>query len=283
MKTVKQLKHDQYDYIDRYYNYITKWNPYSYRKLKVIIYVNVCALLVYIFLKFKIRPNTVTLLYAFMGLAAGILLSMPYDATVLAAAALFYLRPFLDWADGPLARELRQTSVTGDILDSYGAYLGWAALWAGMGIYLGRTSHPFFYFFAPLAPFFSSVDIYSIARERFVFHYLSKNELQEYNAAFSEKKREGEVSMIQGKTEFTGLKHKIDAVFEHNARTIDFVCLALILEVFMSLRILWFYYLAFLCWQALVFVMRIMILYRGGWAESELDSMRRILYGKPKS
>ena len=51
MKDLKYLKQIQYDYIYKYYGYIAKWKPYSYRKIKVVTYVNLCAVLIYIFLK----------------------------------------------------------------------------------------------------------------------------------------------------------------------------------------------------------------------------------------
>ncbi len=276
MKSIRELKHDQYEYIYKYYSYIARWKPWSYRKVKVIVYVNVCAVLIQLFLKLKIKPNTVTFVYLLMGLLSGIFLSIPSEKAVLTALLLLYVRPFLDWADGPLARELKQTSITGDILDSYGAYVGWAALWVGIGLYLGRTAHHIFYIFSPLLPFFSAVDIYPIARQRFIYHYLSKNELQEYNASYA--------GTMQGHGDVVGkeppksnlvlFKNKIDDIFEHNARTIDLICLLLMIEIIFPVSILWVYYLSFLFWQACVFIMRLLILYRGGWAEAELEKIK---------
>jgi hypothetical protein len=217
-----------------------------------------------------------------MGLLSGVFLAIPSQKAVLTAVLLLYLRPFLDWADGPLARELKQTSITGDILDSYGAYLGWAALWVGMGIYLGRTVHHLFYILCPLSPFFFAVDIYSIARQRFIYHYLSKNELQEYNASYAGNKQESAdvIGNDLRKSKLTLLKNKIDAIFEHNARTIDIICLLLVIEIIFSVSILWVYYLSFLFWQAYIFIMRLLILYRGGWAEEELNRLKITVHAR---
>lgn len=280
MKSIRELKQVQYDYIYKYYGYVSRWKPYSYRKIKTVVYVNVCALLIQLFLKLKVRPNTVTFMYLLMGLLAGIFMSIPSEKAILTAVLLLYLRPFLDWADGPLARELKQTSITGDILDSYGAYLGWAALWVGMGLYLGRTAHNVFYMLSPLLPFFFAVDIYSVSRQRFIYHYLSKNELQEYNASYASTKEESSavINNDPPKPKLTLLKNKIDAIFEHNARTIDIICLLLVIEIIFSVSILWVYYSGFLFWQACVFVMRLLVLCRGGWAEEELSRLKRTVH-----
>lgn len=279
MKNIKQLKQDQYEYIYKYYSFIAKWKPYYYRKIKTVIYVNVCAVLIYLFLRLKVKPNTVTLIYGLMGLAAGIFLILPNNKLVLTAAALLYFRPFLDWADGPLARELKQTSITGDILDSYGAYLGWMAMWVGLGAYLGRTTNNIFYILSPVLIFFFSIDLYSIARERFIYHHLNKAEQEKIKTpglSFNP----GETNPRGGALHIRNLKNKIGAFFEHNAQTVDLICLALLLEVTLHISVLWVYYLGFLFWQGFVFLLRFLILYKGGWAEEELRKLKGIIYDR---
>lgn len=273
---IQHLKNIQYDYIYKYYSYIAQWRPYAYRKIKVVIYVNVCAWLIYLFMKLKVKPNTLTAVYALMGLLGGFLLAMPSHTMVLIGVSFFYFRPFLDWADGPLARETNQTSLTGDILDSYAAPLGWVALWSAMGLYLGRTTHPIFYSLAPLAPFFFAVDIYAIARERLIYHHLKCGDNSAHRKGRSIATQPSAVD--SNNSGLRRIKRAVDAVFEHNSRTLDIICYVLLIEVIFSVSIIWAYYLSFLCWQGCVFTMRLFALYKGGWAEAQFDELKRRLF-----
>ncbi|MFC1904265.1 CDP-alcohol phosphatidyltransferase family protein [Chloroflexota bacterium] len=95
---------------------------------------------------------------------------MPF---ILAGIILFYFIPFLDWSDGPLARVTKQTSVTGDILDPYGAYAGWGALWAGMGLYLAsKSGEVIFFYLAPVIPVILALSIIPIAKNRLYDNYI---------------------------------------------------------------------------------------------------------------
>lgn len=278
MSEFRRIKQNYYDYISKYYGYINKWKPYSYRRTKVITYVNVASLLVVLFAKLKIKPNTVTLVYALSGMLGGLLLMLPLEKSTLAAALIFYFCPYLDWADGPLARETNQTSISGDILDSYGARLGWLSLWCGTGVYLGRTTAGVFYIICPLLIFLCAVDIYPLMRERFIYHYFSEKDREKIMV-----KEATSVSLRRPEVKNAGfikkLKALIDIIFEINARTIDIVCLLLLLEFFFRWRVLWVYYLGFFLWQAFIFGTRLLILSRGGWAEDQLGDLKKHLYG----
>lgn len=272
MKKVGDIRKDIYDYHRKYYSYIfDEWKWYHYRKFKAKLYMDVGAVLTYFFIKMKVKPNIVTLTYGIMGLVGGILLAIPLKMSILIGIALFYFSPFLDWSDGPLARETRQTSITGGVLDPYGALLNWVPLWAGIGLYVAnRSGMHIFYYMAPIMPTIFAMDIFQFCRARLFEHCQHKHDIpeaQKVEVDFSSKKM----------SRITTAKKLINRIFEHNAGTVDFICLVILVETFSQLFISWIIYLSFLAWQIIVFIYSLYRFGRGGWAEEKVqDKMRKL-------
>lgn len=274
MTTFAEFRKDNYRYNRERYAYIfEKWKWYSYRKFKAKLYMNVGAWLAYLFMKAGIKPNTVTVAYAVAGILGGIFLAIPVKWFILAGIILFYFRPFLDWSDGTLARVTRQTSITGDVLDPYGAYAGWVALWAGMGLYLaGKSGEIIFFYLTPVLPAIFALGIISLAKNRLYDNYIA----QSIRAYISDKQNQVPLQAISD----AGSRHPkvsrligfINVIFEHNAGFVDLICLIILLELFLPVFVSWILYLVFLAWQVLLYLAIFYSVARGGWAERELQS-----------
>ena len=274
MKTVAELRKDIYDYHRKYYSYIfEQWKWYSYRKLKARMYMDVAPLLVCLFIKAKIRPNTVTTAYGIMGIIGGIFLAIPIKWFILTGIILFYFRPFLDWSDGLLARETKQTSISGAVLDPYGAGVGWVFLWAGLGLYLAaKSGEVIFFYLTPVIPIMLAVSmlpfIKAILYDDFVIQgirdYLSnrQNQVPCQTNADVVTKHPGAAKMVRF----------IERRFEHNAGFVDLICLIILLELFLPIFISWVIYLAFLLWRIVFFVAGYYMVDKGGWVENELQN-----------
>lgn len=281
MKTVPELRKTIYETTYKHFPYIfEKWKWYSYRKFKAKLYMNIGAYLVFIFLKMRVKPNTITAVYAIMGILGGVLLAIPSKITILSGIAFFYFRPFLDWSDGALARETNQTSITGDVLDAYGAGLGWIALWIGIGLYVANKSGmALFYYTVPLFPAIYAMNITSAARMHFYIHYLNK---QTYLNIKQNQNRLSIKTNDENYAKFTRIikaRNFIDKIFEHNARSVDFICLIILIEVlFPTIFISWFIYLIFLSWQVITFLGKFFIFSKEGWAEKELQKKLEEIY-----
>lgn len=273
MKTVPELRKDIYDYNRKRFPYIfNEWKWYSYRKFKAKLYMNVSPWLVYLFMKARIRPNTVTVVYALMGILGGIFLAIPIKWFILAGIILFYFRPFLDWSDGLLARTTKQTSITGDVLDPYGAHTGWIALWAGMGLYLAsKSGEAIFFYLTPIIPAILAMSIFSSAKNRLydkhmvkaIHDYVSTKQIQvsvQANSHVATKHpRVAQVVLF------------IERRFEHNAGFVDLICLIILLELFLPIFISWVLFLAFLIWRIVFFFASFYLVAKGGWVEKELQ------------
>lgn len=294
MKAVADIRKEIYDYHTRYYSYIFEWKWYSYRKFKAKLYMNVSAVLVYLLMRTKIKPNTITVVYAIMGILGGIFLAIPLKLSILIAIILFYFRPFLDWTDGPLARVTKQTSTTGAILDSYGALAGWIPLWVGMGLYLVNKSWGNTVFISPDITFVTSAIIKNINYLVPVIPTLFAIDLMQcayVELCHSKYMRETICNYAENQADRNSILNREDLdngaedyakvkrfvrqggrIFEHNARTVDIICLILLLELLFPVFISWLLFLAFLLWRIIIFVGRFYIVAKGGWVEKELQS-----------
>ncbi|MFB4313372.1 CDP-alcohol phosphatidyltransferase family protein [Actinomadura sp. 21ATH] len=84
-------------------------------------------------------PNQLTYMMMGCGIAAGVVVSLPFGGTgalwtALGGALLIQVYLLLDCVDGEVARYLRQTSVAGVFLDRIGHYLSEVSLLIGLGL-----------------------------------------------------------------------------------------------------------------------------------------------------
>lgn len=276
MKTAAGFRKDIYDHNRKRFPYIfDEWKWYSYRKFKATLYMEVAPWLAYLFMKAKVRPNTVTVVYAVMGILGGIFLAIPIKWFILAGIIFFFFRPFLDWSDGLLARATNQTSITGDVLDPYGALTGWVALWAGMGLYVAsKSGEVIFFYLTPIIPSIFALNIILFGQSR-----LYDNHIVEAIRNYIPKKQNNDMMLIGANSDLVTkypriakIMRTIGKIFEHNARTVDLICLVILLELLLpDFFISWILFLAFLVWQIVFFLAQFYRVAHGGWAEKELQ------------
>ena len=161
----KVIKENHRERIPFIYNW--RRNPYTF--LKMQIYQSASAFLVFWLMKTRIKPNTITVIYALAGLLAGFLLAIPTKATVILAGIIFFSKGILDASDGQYARLSGQTSYTGDILDYYGAHTGALGLQVGLGFFVVHKSGMLlFYYLIPIIPLCYAADLILYAKSRLV-------------------------------------------------------------------------------------------------------------------
>ena len=107
------------------------YNYHSFKKrcdLKISIYFT------WIFLRFGISANTVTILSCIVCIIGGFLLSSRSIWIVILGIAFFYIYSLLDHSDGDIARYSKQSSILGTFLDWYVHLLRDAAMFTGLAI-----------------------------------------------------------------------------------------------------------------------------------------------------
>lgn len=285
MKTVAELRKALIEYHRNHYPYYSKkWKWYSYEKNKIFSYVGLSPYLTYVFLRIGIHPNVVTAIYAFMGILGGIFLAIPIPWFILSGIILYFLRPFLDWSDGQLSRETKRASVTGDILDSWGAFAGWVPLWAGLGLYVaeqfsdigllvfGISAATLFFSLATVIPVLIAINLLTYVKIRiydrhiikYFQDYIKKRERLNYKTTETIHSFENKYSNI------LRIFRSINKQFDHNHRNVDLLCLIILLELFLPFFITWAIFLVFLIWQIVFFIASFYMIACCGWVERDL-------------
>lgn len=137
---ISDIRKIRYDYTVWFGNTvgidINNWKKNPYTFLKSRFYIEMSSILVYLFLKTRVHPNSITLLYAACGILTGVLLAIPNTITISIALFICFTKGILDWTDGQLARITKRTSISGGVLDPWGALLNSIGFQAGVGLYV---------------------------------------------------------------------------------------------------------------------------------------------------
>lgn len=205
-------------------------NPYTYFKSR--FYIETSALMVY-FLQFtNISPNFITFFYSFLSLSVLFLLSSNNDSLILLSVILLFSKGTLDWADGLLARIQKKTSNLGFLLDNWGALIGSYSYLLGLGFYTyNKNNEIIFIFLGFLIIFIKAIDLrnyayhlamYYVFKEKNKKGFLKKLNLDKHS---SEKKSKNKSSIIF-------LKNFIQNFLDERSRSIDLICLIILIDTF---------------------------------------------------
>lgn len=270
-KKIKEIRAEQYSYISELYPYINDWKKNPYTFLKARFYMESSAVLVYFLLKTKIKPNTVTIFYGCAGIVTGILLAIPNNYTIFNALLIAFTKGILDWSDGHLARVTGRTSLTGHILDGYGAVLNSLGLQIGLGLYVAvRMDLILFYYLVPLLLFFRAAGLFSYSR------YVMFEKLSDTNIISNYKKKnessKGKKIHVKNSGSLARSKyaHYLGAFLDDRARSVDFICLIILLEIFFPINISWLLFLLIVAKYFIIFTGTFYIVAKGGWAENKI-------------
>ena len=271
MFSFTNIRNEQYEYNISLNPYINNWRKNPYTFLKARFYMECSAILVYFLLKTKISPNAVTILYVLCGILGGILLSIPNTLTIYCAVAIFFSKGILDWSDGHLARATNQTSVTGHILDVYGATVNDLGLLIGFGFYVAnQMGNPLFFYLVPLIPFFFAANLIQIsktilfdlqkdAKQSIIKHNIQNSHLQnQHNSSLKQKILRFSYSLLQN-------------FFDSRARSVDLICLLIVIELNIKYHFTWVVFLLIILKHLILFFADWYIVLKRQWAEKYVN------------
>ena len=278
-KTIRKLRNEQYSYSINLYPYLNNWkkNPYTY--LKARFYMESSAVLVYCLLKTKIKPNTVTVIYGLAGIFTGILLSIQNNYTICIALTIAFSKGILDWSDGHFARITEQTSLTGHILDIYGAHLNSLGFQIGLGMYVAcKTDMLLFYYLIPLFIFFRAGSL-SVFSKALLFDVISsENNVSSFQGNDNRDKNQNNVKIISSENAYSKYKNLFMGFLDDRARSVDFICLIILMEILFPINISWLVFLLIVVKYFIIFAVSIYIIGKGSWAENEMTNKLRKLH-----
>ena len=277
-KTIRKLRNEQYSYNINLYPYINNWkkNPYTFIKAK--FYMETSAILVWLLLKTNIKPNSVTVLYGLAGILTGILLSIPNNIAIIIGLAIAFSKGILDWIDGHFARITEQTSLTGHILDIYGAHLNSLGLQSGLGMYVAyRADTLLFYYLVPLLLFFRAGSIIRYSKAILFEEISSENNVSLFQDNDSQGKNQDNININSLERSYGKYKNLFMGFLDDRARSVDLICLIILLEIVFPINISWLVFLLIVVKYFIIFVASIYMIGKGSWAENEMMNKLRVL------
>ncbi len=229
MSSFSSLYNRIYEHNAKNSEYITNFrkNPYSYVKARYYFFT--ANIIVYLLQNINFNPRLISFFYILQGFIAMILLNVENQTLNLVAIFLFFSKGTLDWADGHYARLKNQTSLTGHILDIYGARLNSVFFLISLGFYQYlKYENIYFLFMVILLPIFMLGYF-----EKYAYQLIFNNfGLNKFIKNSSKKK------FNPGKdNKFFKVKYLFLNILDDRSRSIDFILLCLIIEIYFEFKI----------------------------------------------
>ena len=151
-QTLKEIRNIHYSYQrkDNWDNFKIdidnfKSNPYTFLKWR--LYLETSSLILYFLVRTNIKPNQISLFYAFLGILTLFFLSLPFESKIFIYIGLFiaFTKTIIDACDGYIARLKNQKSISGFVLDGYGAHINAIGFQSGLGFYLANNQNEIFF------------------------------------------------------------------------------------------------------------------------------------------
>ncbi len=205
-------------------------NPYTFFKSRY--YIEVSALLVF-FLQFsRISPNFITTIYIILSLSVLFLLSSNNEILILISVILLFTKGVLDWSDGLLARIKNKTSNLGFLLDNWASLISSYSYLLGLSIYIYNKNNEIIFLVTGVIIVLSkALDIrnygYLLAMYSLFKEKNKKNLLKKLNFKIHSK-----TPNSVGKPLIQKTKIFIQGFLDERSRSIDFVCLLILIDTF---------------------------------------------------
>jgi len=208
---------------------MNKWHKMPYTALKSKIFYEISSVLVFLLQYTSIKANWISLTYAALAIIAGILLSSGIDNMILAGLVIIFFKSILDWMDGDIARLKKQTSELGDLIDAWAGLVGYYSFLIGLGMYLfNATQEIHFIYVMILIIMIKSLDLKDYAYHRIMYYSYKKNTLPQKiknkGKKITQKKNNIPNTLII-------LKNFFQNFLDNRARTNDFICLIILIEL----------------------------------------------------
>ena len=209
------------------YNFYSE--PYTY--FKSVLYKEISSILVFFFQNSFVTANSLTILYAFLGLLSGILLATGNENLILIGLLIIFFKGSIDWSDGLLARLSNKTSLLGSLLDEWAGLIASYSFIIGYGFYLyNKTNEIYFIVLLIMIIVSKALDIknyfYLMVTYRLYNNDINKIQFKK-KFLFKDKSKKYNVSKFKN-----FIKKMFQSILDDRSRSIDFICLLIFLDTF---------------------------------------------------
>lgn len=233
-----ELYRQQVEYNYRQSKYIKQFFRYPYSYVKARYYMFFAALLVWLLQRTRIEPNSVTKVYIALGIVSAILLASGDPILILISLFLVFSKGVVDWADGHLARLKKKQSLSGHILDVFGARVHSIAFFTALGFYQFQLHDEIWFLYLVCAYPIS----YGLLMQRFRYKYL----FEHVQRAADQTKRQSDKrdatkprSRNSSNTILRLIKFAAINVLDDRSRSIDLICLLILCDQFTTVQVSW--------------------------------------------
>lgn len=244
-------------------------NPYTYLKSKY--FLELSTLIVYFLKKTSISPNIVSLFSSLSAIIGGLLILSPNLYALVFGLFFFFNGYVFDWCDGLLARVTGQSSLTGSILDPWSTHFFALAFKLFIGLYVATYTSSLFFYLVPFVVFFTAVDIKTYFQSTMFVDLTEKN--LKIRDDIIEVVHDDEVK-LDGVKNFVGKNLKymlfLSAFPDDRARTIDLICLLIIIEQYFNVNIIWLIFVLMVLKELIRFLIHVLFVIRSGWVEGKV-------------
>ena len=265
MHSIKDIKKQQYDYHKKLFPYLFdfKRNPYSY--IKARFYMNCSSLLIFFLLKTKINPNSITILYALSGILTGFFLASNSKNLIFIGL-------------------IGKTSLTGHILDVFGAFLNSIGLHIGLGFYVAHNSNTiFFYYVIPILLSLRMANLYDYSKLIILNDIGSLYEKFKPTSSKSINNSNSSRASYIKKQFNQKLQKYFFGFLDDRARSVDLICLIIFLEFYYPINISPLILFAITFKYFIIFIISFFKVAKKGWAEDFIKSKLFSIYSQSKN
>ena len=234
-QSLREIRDTQYSYQikDAWENYKIdindfKSNPYTFLKWR--FYLETSSLLLYFLVRTNIKPNHISLFYAFLGILTLLFLGLPVENKIFLYLGLLiaFSKTIFDACDGYIARLKNQKSISGFVLDPYGAYINTIGFQSGIGFYLANTyNENYFLYMAFLIPF-----CYAIRFKNYAYYSLLNEIIEDRNILdknhpvenITDDIKNSKLSKLE-RSKFRKFYNIFLSIFDDRARSVDLTIL----------------------------------------------------------
>ena len=279
-QTLKEIRDSHYDYqrkdnmekfgidVDDF-----KSNPYTFFKWRY--YIETSSLLLYFLIRSNIKPNQISLFYGFLGILTLVLLALPQDNYLLIyiGLSIAFTKSTFDFCDGYIARLKNQKSLTGFILDEYGAHLNAICFQSGIAFYLANSNQGnIFYYMAFLIPFFYATKLktyaYScLANE--IIENKDKLDMKNYSNIDSEISQENH-SLKTDQLKYKKIYTFFNSILDDRARSVDTIILFFLIEITLEIYLVKFILLFLVIKHLVNFIINLFIVSDKNWLNKKI-------------
>ena len=282
-QSLREIRNTQYSYQtkDAWDNFRVnindfKSNPYTFLKWR--LYLEISSLLLYLIVRTNIKPNHISIFYAFLGILTLLFLSLPVENNIFLYLGLLiaFSKTIIDACDGYIARLKNQKSISGFVLDPYGAYINVIGFQSGMGFYLANTyDKNFFLYLVFLIPFCYAVRFKNYAYSSLLNEIIENKHYIDTKHP-STKKNNQNISHLS-KLEKSNLRkfYKFFInIFDDRARSTDLIILFFLIEINFDIKLIEYLFYYFICKHLIIVLVSLFVYSNSDWLENKINKIR---------